>query len=93
MNLLLRSLVPSFAGRAATDIVLPLTWPVCGKDGSMMHEVVVPKGTLVVPNLQACNRNKALWGDDALEWRPERWMEELPKELYEAHVPGIYSNL
>ncbi|RPD52579.1 cytochrome P450 [Lentinus tigrinus ALCF2SS1-6] len=79
--------------RAAKDVVLPLTWPVRGKDGTMMSEILVPRGTLVVPNLQACNRNKALWGDDALEWRPERWMEELPKELYEAHVPGIYSNL
>ncbi|TFK83127.1 cytochrome P450 [Polyporus arcularius HHB13444] len=79
--------------RAAKDIVLPLTWPVRGKDGSMMHEVIIPKGTLVVPNLQACNRNKALWGDDAHEWRPERWMGELPRELYEAHIPGIYSNL
>ncbi|KAI0706023.1 cytochrome P450, partial [Cerioporus squamosus] len=79
--------------RAAKDIVLPLTWPVRGKDGSMMSEIVVPRGTLVVPNLQACNRNNALWGADALEWRPERWMEELPGELYDAHVPGVYSNL
>ncbi|KAI0690556.1 cytochrome P450 [Cerioporus squamosus] len=78
---------------AAKDIVLPLTWPVRGKDGSVMSEIFVPRGTHLVPNLKACNHNKALWGDDALEWRPERWMGELPRELYEAHVPGIYSNL
>ena len=80
-------------GRAAKDIVLPLTWPVRGNDGTMLSEILVPRGTLVVPNLQACNRNKALWGEDALQWRPERWMGELPRELYDARVPGIYSNL
>lgn len=74
-------------------MVLPLTWPVRGKDGSMMHEVFVPKGTAVVPNLQASNCNTALWGEDAMEWRPERWMGQLPEELEEARIPGVYSNL
>ena len=73
--------------------MIPLTWPVRGKDGSLMHEIFVPRGTHLVPNLRACNLNKALWGEDVLEWRPERWMEELPQELYDARVPGIYSNL
>ncbi|RPD52564.1 cytochrome P450 [Lentinus tigrinus ALCF2SS1-6] len=79
--------------RAAKDIVVPLAWPVRGKDGSSMSEILLPRGTPVVLNIRACNRNKALWGDDALEWRPERWLEELPQELYDAHVPGVYSNL
>ncbi len=59
----------------------------------MMSEILVPSGTHLVPNLKACNLNKALWGEDALKWRPERWMEELPRELLDARVPGIYSNL
>ncbi|RDX52864.1 cytochrome P450 [Lentinus brumalis] len=79
--------------RAAKDIVLPLTWPVRGKDGSMMHELFVPKGTGILPNLQASNCNRALWGEDAMEWRPERWTEQLPEELDEARIPGVYSNL
>ncbi len=59
----------------------------------MMSEIFVPRGTHLVPNLRACNHNKALWGDDALEWKPERWMGELPRELLEARVPGVYSHL
>ncbi|RPD59281.1 cytochrome P450 [Lentinus tigrinus ALCF2SS1-7] len=79
--------------RAAKDMVLPLMWPVRGKDGTLMHEVLIPKGTAIVPNLQASNCNRALWGDDAMEWRPERWTEGLPGELEEARIPGVYSNL
>ncbi|TFK83044.1 cytochrome P450 [Polyporus arcularius HHB13444] len=78
---------------AAKDVALPLTWPVRGKDGTMMSEIFVPRGTHLVPNLRACNHNQALWGDDALEWKPERWMGELPRELLEARVPGVYSHL
>ena len=80
-------------GRAAKNIMLPLIWPVRGKDSSLINEVLVPRGTPIVPNIRACNRNKALWGDDAGEWRPDRWMGELPRELTEARVPGVYSNL
>ena len=59
----------------------------------MITEVVVPKGTIVIPNLRASNRNKALWGEDALEWRPERWLEPFPSALEDARVPGVYSNV
>lgn len=39
------------------------------------------------------NRNKALWGEDADEWKPERWLLPLPKTLEDAHIPGVYSHL
>ncbi|CDO71925.1 hypothetical protein BN946_scf184940.g72 [Trametes cinnabarina] len=41
----------------------------------------------------ACNCNKELWGEDAYEWRPERWLEPLPRALEDAHIPGVYSHL
>ena len=67
--------------------------PIQGLDGAVMTEVVVPKGTPLMVSILACNRNKALWGEDVLEWKPERWLKPLPKQLGEAHVPGIYANL
>lgn len=39
------------------------------------------------------NRSAKLWGPDALEWKPERWMGELPESVLSARLPGIYSNL
>ena len=74
-------------------MLLPLSDPVRATDGQLLSEIPVPKGTSLLVSIQSCNRNKALWGDDALEWRPERWLEPLPDTLVDAHVPGIYSNL
>ncbi|KAI9059398.1 cytochrome P450 [Trametes sanguinea] len=78
---------------ARVDAVLPLSKPIQGKDGSMMDSVPVPKGTIVFVAIQAANVSKDLWGPDALEWRPERWLEPLPETVTEAKIPGVYSNL
>ncbi|CDO71924.1 hypothetical protein BN946_scf184940.g71 [Trametes cinnabarina] len=75
------------------DAVLPLYAPIRGVDGSWIHSVPVKKGTRILTDLQACNCNKELWGEDAYEWRPERWLEPLPRALEEAHIPGVYSHL
>ena len=64
-----------------------------GVDGKLMNEIFVPKDTSVAVGLLASNRNKAIWGEDAEEWKPERWLSPLPESVGEAHVPGIYSNL
>lgn len=74
-------------------MVMPLSEPIRTVDGQFISEVPVLKGTSVYVGIQACNRNKALWGDDALEWKPERWLSSLPDALTAARVPGVYSNL
>lgn len=74
-------------------MVLPLSSPIRGTDGSMINEVPVPKDTDVMIGIMACNKNPALWGPDANEWKPERWLSPLPESITEAHVPGVYSNL
>lgn len=58
-----------------------------------MHEIVVPAGTGIVVGVLAANRNKAIWGDDALEWKPERWLSPLPASVLDAKIPGVYANL
>ncbi|CDO76298.1 hypothetical protein BN946_scf184917.g14 [Trametes cinnabarina] len=75
------------------DVILPLVEPIRGVDGTMIHEIYVPKNTTVVAGLLNCNRWKALWGNDAYEWKPERWLSPLPPAVSEAKVPGVYSNL
>ena len=41
----------------------------------------------------ASNNDKAIWGEDADQWRPERWLDGLPESVVEAKIPGVYSNL
>lgn len=73
--------------------MLPLSKPIHGVDGTMLTEVPVTRGTPILAPALGCNTNKDLWGDDALEWKPERWLEKLPQALDDVRIPGIYSNL
>lgn len=46
----------------------------------------VPAGTTIGISPIAQNRDKKIWGDDANEFRPERWLEDPDKvSFYESH--------
>ena len=79
--------------RAAKDSVIPLHTPIRCLDGTIINEVIVPKGTPVLTHYQASNVDPNLWGEDAYEWKPERWLAPLPAALEDAHLPGVYANL
>ena len=64
-----------------------------GRDGNMITEIFVPRGTLVTTGNWLSNINKGIWGDDANEWKPERWLVPPPETLKEARIPGVYFNL
>ncbi|CCM02691.1 uncharacterized protein FIBRA_04797 [Fibroporia radiculosa] len=79
--------------QAMQDTVVPLSEPIVGTDGSMISELPIPKGTEVIAGILGCNASKALWGEDALEWKPERWLSPLPSAVTKNTIPGVYSNL
>ena len=64
-----------------------------GRDGKLRNEIVISRGAVVFSHFQASNVNKALWGEDAGEWKPERWLAPLPAAVEDARVPGVYSHL
>ncbi|KAF8704789.1 cytochrome P450, partial [Rhizoctonia solani] len=79
---------------AQKDCTLPLQYPIKSKDGkTMITEVTVQKGTNVYVSLVAPNRNKAVWGENADEFKPSRWLGELPLEVQDTKHPGIFSSL
>ncbi|KAI0648480.1 cytochrome P450 [Trametes meyenii] len=75
------------------DGILPLSSPIIARDGSLIESVPVGPGQRIVTDLEAINRDKELWGEDAEEWKPERWMNPLPRALEDAHIPGVYSHV
>lgn len=79
--------------RTTEDIVMPLSAPIRGKDGNMMSEVPLPAGTDIAIALWGSNINPAIWGKDAEEWKPERFLQPLPDAVTDARIPGVYSNL
>ncbi|TEB34532.1 cytochrome P450 [Coprinellus micaceus] len=75
------------------NTVLPVSKPIRTTKGEFISEVVVPKGTVVVCSVFQSNQNPDIWGEDAKEWKPERWASPLPESVNEAKISGVYSNL
>ncbi|KAI0631050.1 cytochrome P450 [Trametes polyzona] len=78
---------------AKRDGVLPLSQPIRASDGTLLSSLPIPRGTDILIAIKACNCNEALWGPDAYEWKPERWLAPLPATVENAGIPGIYSNI
>ena len=62
---------PSNSRVAVRDTILPVGG---GLDGS--SPVLVPKGMMVHLSVYALHHRRDLWGEDADEFRPERWSYE-----------------
>ncbi|EFI26780.1 hypothetical protein CC1G_15703 [Coprinopsis cinerea okayama7 len=60
--------------------VLPLSTPLTLRDGTTTTTITIPAKTDILVGILACNRNPDLWGPDANEWKPERWLKGLPQE-------------
>ncbi|KAJ3008201.1 hypothetical protein NUW54_g3246 [Trametes sanguinea] len=59
---------------ATKDATLPLHRPIRSSTGEKLSTVFVPRGTNVIMSILGANRNTHVWGPDANEWRPERWL-------------------
>ncbi|GAB1524296.1 hypothetical protein RhiTH_007449 [Rhizoctonia solani] len=78
---------------ALKDWVVPLRYPLKGKDGNAITDIKVKKGTSIYVSFRGANRCKETWGEDADEFKPERWLKVLPNSVYEAKTSGIYSSI
>jgi hypothetical protein len=74
------------------DVVLPLSAPIHDVDGRKLHEIFVPKNTNVFAQIYNLNRDPSIWGSDAAEWKPERWLAPLPQSVADANIQGVYAN-
>ncbi|KAI0667898.1 cytochrome P450 [Trametes maxima] len=79
---------PSSIRVAAEDTTLPLRDSVHIR-GQAHDRISVTKGTPIVLPILAMNRDRALWGEDAFEFRPERW-DSLPETV--SGIPGVWGN-
>ena len=69
-------------------------YPINSADGkTVIREVPVKKGTEIVLSIFNANRSEAVWGEDAKDWKPERWIGKLPDEVSKAKLPGVYSSM
>ncbi|KAJ7290105.1 cytochrome P450 [Mycena rebaudengoi] len=75
---------------ATKDIVLQLSQPITSTTGEQLSSVAVKKGQFIFSALWSYNRLPAIWGPDAHEFKPSRWLEGTP---YRGQAMGPYSNL
>ncbi|KAI9458417.1 cytochrome P450 [Lactarius psammicola] len=89
-------LYPPTAGVMRTtqsDVILPLSSPIHDVNGRETHEIFVPKNTNVFIQMYNLNRDPSIWGSDAAEWKPERWLAPLPESVADANIQGVYASI
>jgi len=89
-------MVLTFHSRSMVDTVVPLAYPVKSADGrTEITEIFVPKNTTVHFSVAAMNRSRAIWGEDAKEFKPQRWLRaDGPSEPTAfGRVPGVFSSM
>ncbi|KAJ6524400.1 cytochrome P450 [Mycena vulgaris] len=75
---------------AGQDDILPLAFPITTKSGAKVSSIPVKKGQIVHVSIATYNRLPGVWGDDAEEWNPERFLN-IDKARQTSL--GVYANL
>ncbi|KIK62429.1 hypothetical protein GYMLUDRAFT_41869 [Collybiopsis luxurians FD-317 M1] len=82
--------VTAIIRKSVEDVVIPFSKPVHGTEVS---QVLLPKDTRVIISILNANRSPEIWGPDATEWKPERWLSPFPESVTDSKIPGVYSHL
>jgi len=75
---------------AGRDDVIPLAFPITTKSGEQITSIPVMKGTTIDIPIDVYNRLPEVWGQDAHEWNPDRFLD-LDKSK-QTNI-GVFSNL
>ncbi|CDO71513.1 hypothetical protein BN946_scf184910.g12 [Trametes cinnabarina] len=82
--------VPTTVRVANKDDVIPVAEPFVDRDGKVQNGIRIAKGTPIFIPILAINRDKKLWGEDAHEFRPERW--DNPPDAV-SNIPGVWGHI
>jgi len=75
---------------AGRDDVIPLAYPIVDKNGNTLDSIPVSAGQTIQISICSYQRMKEVWGEDADEWNPMRWMDLDKAKMVNV---GPYSNL
>ncbi|CAE6433898.1 unnamed protein product [Rhizoctonia solani] len=86
--------VPTISRMCTEDTVLPLDYPIDTPSGKITN-VPIKKGARVFLSNMLFNRNKVVWGEQADEFLPERWIGNKVDEVTQtgSRLPGVYSSM
>ncbi|KAJ6624608.1 cytochrome P450 [Mycena sp. CBHHK59/15] len=72
------------------DVVLPLSYPITTKSGKVITELPIPKGTVIQVSFAGYNRHPDVFGEDAHQFRPERFLDDTVQHTIKL---GVYGNV
>ncbi|KAJ7434308.1 cytochrome P450 monooxygenase [Mycena galericulata] len=75
---------------AMAEDVVPLRTPCVDRSGEVHNTLTIPKGQIIRVPIRDVNTDTTLWGQDAAEFRPERW-DALPDAVHA--MPGVWANI
>ncbi|KAG2153235.1 cytochrome P450 [Suillus clintonianus] len=82
--------LPLMIRTATKATTLPLHFPARSRSGADTSVVTIPQGTHIIISILAANRHQEIWGADANDWRPERWLSSplaAPSETHGIDTP------
>ncbi|KIJ48702.1 hypothetical protein M422DRAFT_247562 [Sphaerobolus stellatus SS14] len=77
--------------QAEKDDIIPLSIPQKTKTGTTVTSIPISKGQIIMLSHFAYNRLPEIWGPDADQWRPERFLEGI--EASQKVQLGVFANL
>ncbi|KAM5543262.1 hypothetical protein V8D89_003136 [Ganoderma adspersum] len=75
---------------AQRDDVIPVSEPFVDANGKLQHGIEVRRGNRIFVGIAAFQTSKEIWGEDALEFKPDRW--DSPPEAISS-TPGVWGHL
>ncbi|KAH9012298.1 cytochrome P450 [Lactarius pseudohatsudake] len=78
---------------ANRDDILPLAFPITTKSGQQITSIPIKKGTPIDISPAVYNRLPDVWGEDANEWNPERFLDPLRGFKEASSNIGVFGSL
>ncbi|KAF8517110.1 cytochrome P450 [Gautieria morchelliformis] len=85
-------IVSGLARVAGRDDVIPLAIPQKTRAGEAITSIPVSRGQRIAISISGYNRLKSVWGDDADQWRPERFLQSEGVGSQKTSV-GVFANI
>ncbi|KAJ3853657.1 cytochrome P450 [Lentinula lateritia] len=77
---------------ADLDDVVPLAQPVISTSGEVLKKIPVMKGQRVHIAIAAYNRSSSVWGPDADQWNPSRYLDPSSESKKQQSMIGVFGN-
>ncbi|KAJ3918959.1 cytochrome P450 [Lentinula edodes] len=78
---------------ADLDDVVPLAQPVISTSGEVLKKIPVMKGQRVHIAIAAYNRSSSVWGPDADQWNPSRYLDPSSESKKQQSMIGVFGNV